>query len=308
MNVGPSALAIGNFDGVHIGHQALISDAAQWASRHGAKPAVLTFDPHPSAVVAPDRVPLLICSLKERLRLLEAAGAAQVVVLPFTEETARLTPEQFVEEIVVKMLNSKALFVGENFRFGHKQAGTPDTLKRLGTQCGFVPYFLPPVKFRGEVVSSSLIRRYLSEGSVGRAGRLLGRCFSVGGPVVPGRGIGKKETVPTLNLRPVAGQIVPHGIYVSETLESATGRHWQSVTSVGHNPTFGETELTIETHLLEPLDGPSPADIEVRFRRFIRSERTFPSAEALRKEIFRDVARAKTYWRLAAALTIPVGR
>ncbi len=313
-----SALAIGNFDGVHIGHQALISAAVAWASRNGAKPTVLTFDPHPATVVAPNRVPPLICTLPQRLRLLKTAGAVEVMVLPFTEETAHLTPEEFVEQILVKMLNVKAVFVGENFRFGHRQAGTPDTLRKLAKRYDFATQFLPPVTSRGEIVSSSLIRRYLAEGRVGRAGRLLGRCFSVEGPVVSGRGIGRKETVPTLNLRPAPGQIVPPGIYVSETLERETGRRWQSVTSAGTNPTFNGSDLTIETYLLERLQGvpikqgrdregadigasmlkgETPKEIEVRFRRFIRPERKFPSAEALKAEIFRDVARAQTYWR-----------
>ena len=297
MSIAPSALAIGNFDGVHIGHQALIAAAARWASEHGVKPAVLTFDPHPATVVAPDRVPPLICTLPQRLRLLEAAGALEVIVLPFTEETARLAPNEFVEQIVVNVLNAKAVFVGENFRFGHKQAGTPETLRKLAERYSFVSQFLPPVKFRGEIVSSSLIRRYLAEGRVGRAGRLLGRCFSVEGLVVSGRGIGRRETVPTLNLPPVPRQIVPLGIYVSETVEHATGRHWQSVTSAGTNPTFEGRELTVETYLLEPLQGETPKEIEVRFRRFLRPERKFPTAEALKTEIFRDVARAQAYWR-----------
>ncbi len=290
-------LAIGNFDGVHIGHQAVISKAVGWAMQRAVQPAVLTFHPHPATVVAPHRVPGMICPLEERLHLLHAAGAAQIMVLPFTPEVARLTPEAFVSEILVNALNAKAVFVGENFRFGHRQAGNPETLRRLGEQYGFVSHFLPPVTFRGEIVSSSIIRRYLADSRVSRAARLLGRCFSIAGPVVPGRGIGRKETVPTLNLRPAPEQIVPPGIYVSETLEVPTGRHWLSVTSAGTNPTFGGSELTVETYLLDRLEGESPVHIQVRFRRFIRPEREFASAAELKAEILRDVSQAEKYWR-----------
>jgi riboflavin kinase / FMN adenylyltransferase len=294
---GPSALAIGNFDGVHIGHQALLSKTVAFASQNGLIPAVLTFDPHPTAVVAPDRVPLMICSLEERLRLLTAAGAVHILVLPFTEAIARLSPQDFVSKILTNALSTKAVFVGENFRFGHQQAGTANTLRALAVQFGFVSQFVSPVSFRGEIVSSSAIRQYLSSGNVVRAGRLLGRCFSVEGPVVSGHGVGSKQTVPTLNLLPVPGQLVPRGVYVTETIDPAANRRWPSITNTGTRPTFGGDQVTIETFLLGTLDGPSPEGIRVHFRRFLRAERQFPTPEALKTQILKDVARARAYWR-----------
>jgi riboflavin kinase/FMN adenylyltransferase len=292
-----SALAIGNFDGVHIGHKALLRMTQQFAGTRRLSCSVLTFHPHPTAVVAPDRTPPLICTLEQRLQLLQATGAEQILVLPFTENVARLSPEQFVSEILLDSLNTKAVFVGRNFRFGHKQKGTPETLRTLGEQSGFEPHFIEPVSYRGQIVSSSLIREYLKTGNVSRANRLLGRCFFVEGDVVAGRGIGSKQLVPTLNVRPQPGQLTPRGIYVTETIDAARSRRWQSITNVGTSPTFGTNETTIETYLLSDFDGLTPESIRVEFRRFVRWETWFPSVDDLRAQILKDVARAQAYWR-----------
>lgn len=291
------ALTIGNFDGVHIGHQALMGETLRYAAAHQLAPAIMTFDPHPSVVVAPERVPQLICTLDQRLKFIAAAGVPYILVLPFTPEIARLSPRRFVAEILYGVLQTKAVFVGENFRFGHKHAGTSQTLQTLGAEYGFVSQTVQPVSFRGEIISSSTIRRYLSSGNVSRAARLLGRCFSIEGRVASGHGVGSRQTVPTLNLPPPAGQLVPRGVYITETLEPATGRRWESITNCGVRPTFGGDQLTIETFLLAPLEGAAPSQIEVRFRRFVRAEHAFPHPEALKAQIFKDVSRARAYWR-----------
>lgn len=295
--LGPCAVAIGNFDGVHVGHQQLIAATVRAARQKGISPAVITFDPHPTAVVAPNRVPLLICPLEERLRLIEAAGAERIFVLPFTRDIAQLSAEEFVVQILVEALAVKAVLVGRNFHFGRHKSGTPAVLEALGKRYHFETRFLDPVMVRGQVVSSTAVRTDLQAGRVLRAGRLLGRCFTVRGRVVSGRGIGSRETVPTLNLKPAPDLIAVHGIYVTETLERATGSRWPSVTSCGYNPTFGATDLTVETYVLVNLGGASPAEIEVSFRHFLRSEQTFPNAPALKAQILRDVARAEAYWR-----------
>src|SRR6185503_670426 len=160
---GPCALSIGNFDGVHIGHQALLAFAQRYASNLRVSPAVLTFHPHPAVFVAPHRVPEMICGLEERLRRLTVAGAERILVLPFNHDVARLTAEEFVSKILVEGLRAKAVFVGENFRFGYKRAGDSQALECLGEQHGFTAHFIKPVKFRGQVVSSSLIRQNLTE-------------------------------------------------------------------------------------------------------------------------------------------------
>jgi len=299
---GPCALALGNFDGVHIGHRALIGEAIRWASARGLQPAVLTFDPHPTVVVAPDKVPLAIGTLEQRIELLEETGVTRIMVLPFTTEMARLSPEEFVSQILVNTLETKAVFVGDNFRFGYRQTGTPEVFEALGDQYGFSCFFIKPVAFRGEIVSSTVIRQFLEAGKVVRAAHLLGRCFSLRGAVVKGHGVGSKQTVPTLNLGLPPNQVVPRGVYVTETREPAGERRWHSITNAGFRPTFGGNELTVETFLLDPLKGETPNRIEVAFRHFIRVERQFPNPEALKNQIFKDVGRAEVYWRRANRL------
>jgi riboflavin kinase/FMN adenylyltransferase len=294
---GPCALTIGNFDGVHRGHQALLQLTCEYAREHQLQPAVLTFHPHPAVFVAPHRVPEAICSLEDRVRLLSEVGAERILVLPFNEHLALFTPEEFVSQIIVKGLHAQAVFVGENFRFGNKQAGTIDTLKELGQGYEFAARFLPAVTYRGKVVSSSAIRQCIHAGNVSLAGRFLGRCFALQGDVVKGHGIGSQQTVPTLNLSPPAGQIIPRGVYITETLEPISGRLWPSITNAGTRPTFDGAELTVETFLLAPLDGRSPEHIQVRFRRFIRKEQHFADAASLKAQILRDVGRAKAFWR-----------
>lgn len=294
---GPCALTIGNFDGVHRGHQALLKATGEYARQHHLHPAVLTFHPHPAVFVAPHRVPACLCSLEERVRLLSEAGAERILVLPFNEHLAHFTPQEFVSQIIVKGLYAQAVIVGENFRFGNKQAGNTDTLKELGQTYEFAAQFLSPVTYRGKVVSSSAIRQHISAGNVSLAGRLLGRCFCLQGDVVKGRGIGSQQTVPTLNLSPPSGQIIPRGVYITQTVEPSTGRVWPSITNAGTRPTFDGNELTVETFLLAPLDGLSPTHIQVRFRRFIRPEQHFPDAAALKAQILRDVGRARAFWR-----------
>ncbi len=211
------------------------------------------------------------------MRLIAAAGAKRIFVLQFTPEVASLSAEEFVSQFLVEALEIKAVFVGENFRFGYKQGGTPELLKMLGQESGFETHALKPVSFRGEVVSSTAVRTELASGKIVRAAHLLGRCYALSGPVVSGRGIGSKKTVPTLNLQPDPELLVPRGIYVTETVEltetlgQTTGRTWPSVTSCGYNPTFGATELTVETYLLHGLSGASPSAISVHFRHFLRA-------------------------------------
>lgn len=301
---GPCALTIGNFDGVHRGHQALLKATCDYAGEHKLHPAVLTFHPHPAVFVAPHRVPELICSLEDRIHLLRESGVERILVLPFNEHLACFTPEEFVSQILVKGLHARAVLVGENFRFGHRQAGTTQTLHDLGQLHEFAAQFLPSVSYRGKIVSSSVIRKCIDAGNVSSAGRLLGRCFSLEGDIVKGHGIGSQQTVPTLNLNPPKGQIIPRGVYITETFEPASGQVWPSITNAGTRPTFDGQELTVETFLLAPLEGPSPAHIQVRFRRFIRHEQHFADAASLKAQILLDVGRAKAFWRRVVPGTI----
>jgi riboflavin kinase / FMN adenylyltransferase len=303
---GPAALAIGNFDGVHIGHQALLHSTVAYARGHDLVPAVLTFDPHPTAVVAPHRQPEMICTIEDRIRLLQAAGADKILVLPFTEQLARMMPDEFVERILLSNLQTRAVFVGQNFRFGCRQSGTPETLAELGRNLNFEAHFLAPVILRGEIVSSSLIRKDLANSRVVRAARFLNRWFSLRGHVAPGHGVGRKQTVPTLNLTPTPGVVCPRGVFVTETVEPRTNRIWPSITNVGVRPTFGGDELTIETYLLSKLEGDSPGEIEVRFQHFLRGERRFPTPEDLKAQIMRDIARAQVFRSRLSKLQKPL--
>jgi riboflavin kinase/FMN adenylyltransferase len=312
---GPSAVTIGNFDGVHIGHRHLLRSVCEAGKAMGAKPTVLTFDPHPSKVVAPQRTPRLLTTVDERCALMEAEGIEQILVLPFTLEIARLSPAEFVREILVNALGTKLVMVGENFRFGHKQSGDTKALTELGSRYGFEVRLAGVEACRGEVVSSSAVRKFVDAGEVGRAWRFLGRPYSLAGEVVQGRGVGSKQTVPTLNLKTSAEVLPRVGVYVTGTsaAEAARGMNravrWKSITNVGYRPTFedSEVQLSIETFLLdgpgEPGGSPqswssAPQKIEVEFLHRVRDEKKFESPEALKAQIFRDVGRAKRFFQL----------
>ena len=294
---GPAALAIGNFDGVHIGHRALISAMKDYAEANSLLPAVLTFHPHPTVLVAPDRVPPMICTLDDRISRLQDLGVERILVLPFTHELSRFSPDKFVSEVLVDALDTKATFVGNNFHFGYRQAGTPAVLAELGRQYGFATTFIEPITYRGDIVSSSAIRKALTAHHLPFASRLMGRCFSVAGPVISGQGIGGRQTVPTLNILPAPEQLLLRGVYITRTFDLFSSRSWPSITNVGVRPTFQGEGVTIESYLLAPLSGGAPREIRVEFRRFVREERRFENPEALKQQIFRDVARAHTYWR-----------
>jgi riboflavin kinase/FMN adenylyltransferase len=297
---GPCAVTMGNFDGVHLGHQFLVKTACRIAEHRGWASGVLTFDPHPRRVLVPDQPTHLLTTLDERLALLTSAGAQQILILPFTRELAQLTPEEFVQQVLVETLGARAVIVGENFRFGHKQAGTCDVLRDLGEKFGFETQFLPQVRYRGEVVSSSRVRRLIHQGHVARAGRLLGRCYGLSGLVVKGQGIGSKQTVPTLNLETQAEVLPANGVYITSVTDLDDGRGWPSITNIGMRPTFNGSALTIESYLLEPLVGATPERIRVELRRWVREERKFADAGELKAQILRDVGRAQSYWRKLA--------
>ena len=201
---GPSALTIGNFDGVHAGHREILRRVVELARQRGWKPSVLAFDPHPARIVAPERAPRLLTTPEERALLMREEGIEQVLILPFTRELAGFTPERFVREIVVERLEARAVLVGDSFRFGHEHAGDTRLLAELGRRHGFLVEAVPAIRLRGRAVSSSEVRRLIQEGNVALAARLLARPYALAGEVVAGQGIGSKQTVPTLNLAPAA--------------------------------------------------------------------------------------------------------
>lgn len=303
---GPSSLTIGNFDGVHEGHRRIFRRVRELADARGLKPSVLTFNPHPTRVVAPERAPRLMTSCEERAALMTKEGIEQVLILPFDRQVAQLSPEEFVEQILVNKLGVRAVVVGDNFRFGHRQAGNTQRLQELGERFGFSTEVIPAVTVRGMPVSSSALRRMVEAGHVPQAARLLGRPFTLAGEVVSGHGIGRKQTVPTLNLQPGSEVFPKTGVYITCTQDLDSARQWKSVTNVGHRPTFGgDDEISIETFLLDPLTGETPKRIRVAFLWRLRDERKFESAEALKAQIMRDVARTQSYFRRRPATRIP---
>jgi riboflavin kinase/FMN adenylyltransferase len=294
----PCALTIGNFDGVHLAHRRLLRATADAAGSAGLRPAVLMFDPHPACVVAPERAPRLLTSIAERCELIQSQGIELILIQPFTSELARLTPEEFAMQFLRDGLGARRVIVGENFRFGCKQAGDTQTLKELGARLGFEVRLLDTVRWRGRRVSSGEIRKLVAAGDVGIAARLLQRPYAISGEIVHGHGIGSKQTVPTLNLRTDAQVIPARGVYITRTTEMGGTRVWNSITNIGYRPTFGgDDALSIETFLLDPLEGGPPDRIRLELLRRVRDERKFESPEALKAQILRDVGRAKAYFR-----------
>src|SRR6185295_4474168 len=299
----PCALTIGNFDGVHLAHRRLLQITLDAARNAGVRPAVLMFDPHPSCVVAPERAPRLLTSPEERSALIRGEGIEHVLIQPFTAELARLTPEEFATKFLRDGLGVRIVVVGENFRFGCKQAGDTETLKELGSRLGFEVRLLPTVTLRGRRVSSGEVRKLVLAGDVSAAARLLQRPHAISGDIVKGHGIGSKQTVPTLNLQTDAQVIPAQGVYITRTHDLGSDRRWHSITNIGYRPTFGNDDaLSIETFLLDPLEGATPDRIRLEFLRRVREERKFESPEALKAQILRDVGRAKSYFRRVTRL------
>ncbi len=228
-------------------------------------------------------------------------GIEQVLILPFTKELSLLSPEDFVCQLLVQRLGVKAVLVGDNFRFGHRQAGNIGVLAELGKRFGFETEIVPAIAWRGRVVSSSAIRGMILHGQVSLAARFLDRPYSIEGDVVSGRGVGSKQTVPTLNLATTAELIPERGVYVTRTRDLDGPRRWNSITNIGYRPTFGQSEeLSIETFLLQPLVGDAPRRIGLEFLWRVRNERKFESPDALKAQILKDVGVAQRYFRRAA--------
>src|SRR5882672_2401756 len=235
---GPCAITIGNFDGVHKGHRQIMRWVVSIAHEHGWKPAVLTFDPHPTKLVAPARAPRLLTTPEQRARMIEELGIGEILILPFTAEIAKLTPEEFVGEILAGKLKARAILVGDNFRFGNRAAGDANTLVELGGKYGFEVEITGTIAWRNQIISSSEIRRLIEAGDVARACRMLGRPYTLEGAVVRGEGVGSKQTVPTLNLETQAEVLPKTGVYITRTHDRGSAREWPSITSVGYRPTF----------------------------------------------------------------------
>jgi len=295
---GPRVLSIGNFDGLHLGHQLILKTVVERARQLRAQPAVLTFDPHPVRVLVPNQAPKMISTMQQKLRLIESTGIELVFIASFDTAFSALKPEAFISQYLVEGLHAKALCIGSNFTFGHRQAGTTDTLKEWRREFELIE--VPQVATRGTVVSSTGVRRRIREGKVSRACRLLGRWFEIEGRIVGGAGRGRKATVPTLNLEPDNELVPSHGVYITRTAMDA-GNYVDSITNIGTRPTFDEEGQTIETFILNAMVPEETTTARLQFLKRVRDERRFDSPELLREQIGRDVQAATRFFRMLQA-------
>lgn len=293
---GPTIVTVGNFDGVHRAHQAVIAEVVLRARDMGAKAVAVTFDPHPTRVLRPDVAPKLITPTPLKLQLLARTGLEAVVLLPFSRDLSLMTPRDFAATILAGKLRAREVHEGFNFHFGHKAEGNVVRLAEFGRELGFDVKAYPALTIRAEVVSSSRIRELLQAGKVSRARALLGRVFSVLSNPGRGRGYGHKYTVPTINLARYDEMVPGNGVYVTRI--RVGDETFDSVTNVGVRPTFGEDSFAIESHLLNfhPISLMAQTEVELCFLERLRDEQRFPSVEALREQISRDVHRARRYF------------
>lgn len=290
----PIHATIGNFDGVHRGHQAILASVIRAARARKAPSLLVSFDPHPLAVVSPQRGPKLLQTRRQKLEALEASGLDGMLILPFDRELAALTGDEFLRSYLAERIRFASIHVGSTFRFGRARDGDIRLLESLGGELGFSVIAVPPVEVDGETVSSSAIRTTVEEGNVAKARAMLGRPFAVTGEVVRGEGRGKTLDFPTANVS-VENETVPgRGVYITETLVFAS--RFPSITNVGVRPTFGGTRLSIESHLIDADENLYGEHVEVRFLARLRDERKFAGPDELADQIARDQAAALSYF------------
>jgi riboflavin kinase / FMN adenylyltransferase len=297
---GPTVASIGNFDGVHAGHREILAAVVAQAQALHACAVAITFDPHPDQFLRPAAAPGLLTPIDERLRLLAATGIDAALVLPFDAQLAQLRAREFVQCVLVDALAVRALHEGGNFRFGVRAEAGVHELAVFGQEFGFTLQVHDAVHVHGLEVSSSAVREALAAGDMRRARWMLGRPFAVLSTQEHGRGVGTRLLVPTVNLAAYNGLLPAFGVYVTQL--TVDGRCFQAVTNVGNRPTFEGVGFGVETHILnfEPVELTAETPLELEFLLRLRPEQTWPSPEALRAQILRDVARAQRYFRLAA--------
>jgi riboflavin kinase / FMN adenylyltransferase len=284
-------LALGNFDGLHRGHLKIIERVRRGAAEHGGAPMAMTFDPHPPRVVRPDKAPPLLMTKTQRLEALHRAGIACVAVVRFTHELSEWDPETFVRAVLVEWLRVSEVWVGANFLFGHGRSGNFSLLRTLGQRYGFRADKIDPVRYKDFVVSSTRIRRLVAEARMDEAGALLGHPYFLDGTVVEGRKRGKTIGFPTANMVTDNELLPPYGVYA--TTMTIDGVVHAGLTNIGVRPTFADTDVTIETHLLRYSGDLYGQTVRLSFVQRLRDERRFESVEALRAQIEADQRRAE---------------
>jgi len=293
-------LALGNFDGLHRGHLKIVERVRRGAAEHGGTPMAMTFDPHPSRIVRPDKAPPLLMTKAQRLEALDRAGIAAVAVVRFTPELSRWDPETFVRTVLVEWLRVSEVWVGANFLFGHDRSGNFSTLRTLGQRHGFRADKIDPVRYKEFVVSSTRVRRLVAEGRMDEAGALLGHPYYIDGTVVAGKHRGRELGFPTANLHTENELLPPNGVYATTTTIDGVVR--ASLTNVGVRPTFGDSaKPVIEAYVLG-FDGDLYGrPLRLGFVQRLRDERKFEDVDALRTQMEADRRRAE---RLFAQLSV----
>jgi riboflavin kinase / FMN adenylyltransferase len=285
-------LALGNFDGLHRGHAKILDRVRRRAGERGGTPAAMTFDPHPPRVLRPDKAPPLLMTTEQRLEALGRAGMQGVAVVRFTREMSLWDPETFVRTVLVEWLRVVEVWVGANFLFGHNREGTFSVLRSLGARYGFRAEKIDPVRYKDFVVSSTRIRRLISEGRVDEAGALLGHHYFIDGVVVRGDARGRELGFPTANLETANELLPPAGVYATTAALGSVA--FPAVTNIGTRPTFGDSDrIHIETHLLEGGRDLYEARLRLSFVQRLRDERPFADVDALRAQIDADCRAAR---------------
>lgn len=288
-------IILGNFDGVHLAHQKLFELATQLAKQIRAKTCVYTFYPHPVKILSPHAAPLLISTLKQKIKLLAQFKIKQLVLEPFVPSFASLSPEDFFEKILIERLNAKGVVAGYDFTFGAKRSGNSDLLLRLCEKKGIPCKILEAQHHQNTLISSSQIRQFIRSGDIPQAGQLLGRPFEVIGKVVKGEGIGKTLGFPTANILAENELIPGNGVYATYTKIGL--RKYPSLTNIGFRPTFGGKKLSIESHLLNFKRNIYGKDLRILFLKKIRDEIAFSSIQELVSQINKDIQSARKFFR-----------
>lgn len=290
---GPVSAAIGVFDGVHLGHQAVISTSANHAHAVGGTAVVITFDPHPMKVTQPHRAPHLLTATGHKIELIRALGVRHLLVINFDTAFAATAPAKFVEQLVRQAKPLREICVGHEWTFGRNRAGNLDLLKELGAHLGFDVVGIPPVKVDGEVVSSTAIRAAVTQGDFAKARAMLGRDYTILGRVVEGAKLARQLGFPTANLSAHSELFPPDGVYAAEA--KLNGQTLRGVANVGVKPTItgGNAKRLVELHLFDLSRDIYGEDVEVRFVQFLRPEKKFENVDALAAQIARDVELAR---------------
>lgn len=286
-----SVVTLGNFDGLHLGHQELVRMVIRRAREISGRSVVVTFRPHPLKVLAPEKCPPLISIYEEKIQLFEKLGIDVLVKIPFSLRFAEMTPRQFVKEVLCDTLGAKDIFVGYNYRFGKGREGTTQTLKLMGKEFGFTVHEVDQISLNGEVISSTKIRQLLSDGEVEHAARLLGRPYAITGIVIKGDSRGKTLGFPTANIASKHSIIPADGVYAVKLL--VRDRCLDGIVNIGVRPTFDTHSRAIEAHVFNFNEDLYGEEITLFFIRRIREEKKFASAEDLADQITRDISSAK---------------